>query len=66
MIVRFGRYAGRNKTTNVECGFNFVKRVSMADIKLFKVGAKLKELNPDATAVREAAKRGFEDGFRGI
>ena len=52
--------------TNVECGFNFVKGVSMADIKVFRVGAKLKELNPDATAVREAAKRGFEDGFRGI
>lgn len=66
MIVRFGRYAGRNKTINVECGFNFVKGVSMADIKVFRVGAKLKELNLDATAVREAAKRGFENGFRGI
>ena len=45
--------------TNVECGFNFVKGVSMADIKVFRVGAKLKELNPDATAVREATKRGL-------
>lgn len=51
--------------TNVECGFNFVKAVSMADIKVFRVGAKLKELNPDATAVREAAKRGFEEEITG-
>ena len=31
----------------------------MADIKVFRVGVKLKELNPDATAVQEAAKRGL-------
>ena len=46
---------GKNETTNADCGLNFVKGVSMANIKVFKVGAKIEELKADATDVQEAA-----------
>ena len=46
---------GRNETTNADCGLNFVKGVSMANIKVFKVGAKIEDLKADATALLEAA-----------
>ena len=61
MIGRFGRCVGRNETTNADCGLNFVKGVSMANIKVFKVGAKIEELKADATAALEATKKKIEE-----